>query len=81
MKHKVWFAWGEYAAREAESYLAWEKGTERPATDNLNLSEYEFDTEAELNAFIKGVDEAVGWIDSYQIDAQESADKILKAIP
>jgi hypothetical protein len=30
--------------------------------------EYEFDTLAELNAFLLGVDESIGWLDYEQID-------------
>ena len=76
MKHKVWFVWGSEAVRD---YLNW-KEKPKSSTDNLNLSEYEFDTEAEVNAFLEGVDAANGWLEYHQIDTQKEADKILKVI-
>lgn len=33
---------------------------------------YQFATEAEVNAFLKGVDEANGWMDWHQLDPGES---------
>lgn len=35
---------------------------------NRTITEYRFDTLKELNAFLEGVDEAVGWLDHEQID-------------
>ena len=36
--------------------------------ENHPYDEYEFDTEAEVNAFLQGVDAMDGWLDWEQID-------------
>lgn len=51
-KHFVRIAWGSESTREE---------------NEGKFSTYTFDTEAELNAFLKGIDEAIGW-DDYFID-------------
>ena len=37
-----------------------------PVEEGLNKKTYEFETQAELNAFLKGVDEGNGWLE-YEI--------------
>lgn len=39
--------------------------------DSLATGEYEFDTLEELNAFLQGVGEAIGWLDHDQFDTEE----------
>jgi len=34
-----------------------------PVEEGLNKKTYEFETQAELNAFLKGVDEGNGWLE------------------
>lgn len=59
-KHRVWIVWG------SPSSVA--------ETEGETLEEYEFDTAAELAAFLKGVDEADGWLEHHQCNTKEEAD-------
>jgi hypothetical protein len=34
----------------------------------INLKEYSFDSEAEMLAFKKGVNEAIGWVECYFVE-------------
>lgn len=58
-KHSITIIWGEQAARH------YADGT----TDHDQLAEfgtvttYDFETERDLNHFLKGVEEASGWLD------------------
>ena len=36
----------------------------------IHEKEYFFDTKAELDAFIKGVDESVGWTEYFQVESR-----------
>jgi hypothetical protein len=38
---------------------------------NLHLKEYSFNTEAEKNAFLLGMDEVIGWLDYIPLDINE----------
>lgn len=44
------------------------------------INEYRFDTLAELNAFLKGVDEADGWSEYHQADTREEALAYIKEV-
>jgi hypothetical protein len=50
-------------------WIRWGSLAKQPATL------YEFDTVAELNAFLLGCDEGNGWMDFSQYDSQEEADE------
>ncbi len=39
---------------------------------NINEKEYSFENKRELNAFVKGINETIGWMDCYIIE-NESA--------
>lgn len=41
--------------------------------DSAPAQAFEFDTEAEINAFLSGVDSAIGWMDFTQFDSEEEA--------
>jgi hypothetical protein len=58
-KHEVWILWSEESCRQW-----YDTGTIEPS----DLKHYEFATLAELNAFLHGVDEAVGWLEHEQFD-------------
>lgn len=60
-KHTVMIHWGEIGTR-IETFK--ENGEDA-------ISEYEFDTHEELNAFLQGLSEADGWFDHHQIDTEE----------
>jgi hypothetical protein len=38
---------------------------------NINRKEYHFETKIELDAFLKGLNEAVGWTEFYQLTSNE----------
>lgn len=48
--------------------------------DDINVKTYSFDTEKELHAFTKGLDEAVGWLELNYFKESEEA-TILKRLP
>ena len=41
-----------------------------PVEEGLNKKTYEFETQAELNAFLKGVDEGNGWLE-YEVQDEK----------
>jgi hypothetical protein len=55
-KHKVTIIWGTEAV----------KGIEKPIKGYTKIK-YQFDTEAQLNAFLKGVSESNGWLE-YEVE-------------
>lgn len=42
------------------------------------ISEYEFNTQEELDAFLYGVEEASGWLDHYTAETREKAEEYVK---
>jgi len=46
--------------------------------ESLTIDTKEFDTEAEVNAYLQGVMDAEGWMDYYQLDQEQA--EILKKI-
>jgi hypothetical protein len=63
---------GEDDVMECEVRIRW--GSESTREDMGNVtSTYAFDTDAELSAFLKGVDEACGWMD-YEV-VEDEGDK------
>jgi hypothetical protein len=46
-----------------------------PELDGRRPQTYQFDTEIELNAFIKGVEEASGWLEYEIIDEDDPDDE------
>ena len=56
-ENKVWFVFGS-----SPEYFT---------VDNIQA--FEFDTLAELNAFLWGIDVGVGWLSSMQFDSYEEA--------
>ncbi len=56
---RVWFVWGE-------------DSTVRVNRENA-ISEYSFDTNAEMNAFLNGVDAVQGWLDYAKFDTLKEA--------
>jgi len=74
---KVWIAWGEHSCRKVFEIFDDKKA---PDMTDVSFCEYEFDNEKELNAFLQGVSEAVGWMECSQIDDAKIAKKIRKAI-
>lgn len=61
---------GELPAEDGEKHRVWFRWGETEPTDPTL---YEFDTLAELNAFLHGVDEACGWLDCEQFDTEEES--------
>jgi len=62
-KHEVTIIWGTEAVR----------GIEKPIKDYTKIK-YKFNTESELEAFIKGVDEGNGWLE-YEVINQNGSKK------
>ena len=60
-KNEVTIVWGTEAVR----------GIEKPIQGYTKIK-YKFNTESELDAFIKGVDEGNGWLEYEVIDELES---------
>ena len=60
-KNEVTIVWGTEAVR----------GIEKPIEGYTKIK-YKFNTESELDAFIKGVDEGNGWLEYEVIDELES---------
>ena len=60
-KNEVTIVWGTEAVR----------GIEKPIKGYTKIK-YKFNTERELDAFIKGVDEGNGWLEYEVIDELES---------
>ena len=60
-KNEVTIVWGTEAVR----------GIEKPIKGFTKIK-YKFNTESELDAFIKGVDEGNGWLEYEVIDELES---------
>ena len=60
-KNEVIIVWGTEAVR----------GIEKPIKGYTKIK-YKFNTESELDAFIKGVDEGNGWLEYEFIDELES---------
>lgn len=57
-------------------------GSASTLTENQDrcINEYEFDTLAELNAFLKGVEAADGWSEYHQADTREEALAYIKEV-
>ena len=65
MKHTVTMIYGT----DATSAYANDESITRAALDDLGtVQDFEFDTLAELNAFLLGVSETVGWLECEQVD-------------
>lgn len=62
-KYKIYLVWGEEDSRKAG------EGDWNGLTTSVCL--YEFDTQQELDAFAYGVNEANGWADAHQLNADE----------
>ena len=60
-KNEVTIVWGTEAVRGIEK-----------AIEGYTKIKYKFNTESELDAFIKGVDEGNGWLEYEVIDELES---------
>jgi hypothetical protein len=60
-KHSVYVVWGTDATRNFNN-----NGKISMNHDDIDgcVNFYSFDTQAELNAFLKGINEANGWFDS-----------------
>ena len=43
-----------------------------------NICEYEFETMDELNAFLKGIEAAIGWLDCTQFDSKTEIENYFK---
>lgn len=66
MNHSIKIIFGQ---EQINKFLA-----EIPFTDEekiINEKEYHFETEIELKAFIKGVNESVGWLDFYIVNSED----------
>lgn len=72
----VWIAWGEAATREAEEIVSSHRQVK---VNELNVSEYSFNTEAERTAFLQGVDESSGWMNYYTTTNPKHARKLQNA--
>jgi hypothetical protein len=73
---------GEHASQEPTTppggpFGVWLVWGERPESADA-ITYYEYSSEELLNAFLHGVDEASGWLDSYQAESEEDAKRYLR---
>lgn len=76
MKHYVMIVWGEAAGREVEDVF---RGTRKEFMD-ASPSEYEFNSRKELNAFLHGAHEAIGWLDHKVFTKARDRERIRRAL-
>lgn len=62
------------------TYIVW--GSDMTVQDNKDdaVMSYSFDTEAELDAFLKGVEESSGWTEYNNFDTEEEALEYVKEV-
>lgn len=77
MKYRVTVIFGEYAAK---AYM--NDGVEgiRDHYDEGQLTVREFDTEAERDAYIKGVDDSDGWLGAAVLSDEDAESETVKEL-
>lgn len=63
MKHSVLIIFGKEQVNKFLSNVPFSKEEK-----NINEKEYHFETKAELDAFLKGVNVTVGWLECYIVE-------------
>jgi len=65
-KHRVWIIWSEEQTNKAIEAIQ-----DNKKDTSLNPCLYQFDTKKELDAFILGVEEAIGWMEYVVISSSQ----------
>ena len=63
MKHSIKIIYGKEQVNKFLSEVPFSEEEK-----NINEKEYHFETQSELDAFLKGVSETVGWLECYIVE-------------